>query len=228
MSYFDAEKLSLGAVAAVAVACTVFGTLLGWLLGVFRHRQKHRAPESLDNGVEAGMCIGKEALSPALSSSSDFSCEPAPCLFPETPDHELSAHVQEIGILIQRHVETNYHLKHVEPKIGSLVQGLANLDTTRQSDLTSAEIINLVLDPHTRHVAIQHVISLVVFTSVDFSARSRLSMLPTPVASFLKAIPGDEPGECNTEGTPSLFPVFPYCTEEKRPADPTDTCTHQQ
>ena len=210
MSYFDAEKLSLGVVAAVAVACTVFGTLLGWALGVFRHRQRHRAAESLETGVEAGMCIGKEALSPALSSS-DFSCDPTPCFYPEIPDHELSAHVQEIGILIQRHVETNYHLEHVEPKIGSLVQGLANLGTTRQSNLTSAEIINLVLDPYTRHVAIQHVISLVVFKSVDFSARSRLSMLPTPIASFLRAMPRDEPGECNTEGTTDIFLLSPDC-----------------
>ncbi len=114
------------------------------------------------------------------------------------------------GVRIQDQVDD---LCRGQVRLSRGVQVRETLDTTRQSDLTSAEIINLVLDPYTRHVAIQHVISLVVFKSVDFSARSRLSMLPTPIASFLKAMPRDEPGECNAEGTTAIFPPSPDCED---------------
>ncbi|KAK3496895.1 uncharacterized protein B0T23DRAFT_372964, partial [Neurospora hispaniola] len=112
-------------------------------------------------------------------------------------DQELAAELRDRHHLIQQHVENHYHFHPLDAtRINrqSLVAALSQLGLGQAStEGPSAEtIVSFALDPNTRQIALQHVLSTVIFTSIDPSARSPLSMLPPSVAAFLQSIPMDE------------------------------------
>lgn len=121
-------------------------------------------------------------------------------LLDSVPDKELAAELHALGSLIQQHVENNYRLGPVQADTRTLVVSLVQLGVGNAGRLTPEAIAALALEPSTRQVALQHVISQVVFASIDFGSRSQLSMLPAPVASFLQSVPPEDNGESNTEG----------------------------
>ncbi|KAH8899878.1 hypothetical protein GQ53DRAFT_835900 [Thozetella sp. PMI_491] len=194
----NSQRLSTGEVAGIAIVCAAVGSVVGWTVSLLFYRWRHHFRKDGDTSDEE-IIERKGPLSPVLSSTR-ASSEAAQFLLEPTPDKELAAQVTEIGRLIQEHAETFYHLEQIQPKLGTLVQGLGNMGVSRRSDMTSGELISLVLNPYTRHAALQHVISIVVFKTVDFSARSRLSILPAPVAAFLRAIPPDG----SNQGSPEV------------------------
>ncbi|KAK0708037.1 hypothetical protein B0H67DRAFT_589166 [Lasiosphaeris hirsuta] len=77
---------------------------------------------------------------------------------------------------------------------------LVRLGLSNGVSLTPEAVVNLALEPRTRLAALQHVISYVVFSSIDISSRSQLSMLPAPIAAFLQSIPPSEKGDTNARG----------------------------
>lgn len=123
-------------------------------------------------------------------------------LLDATPDGEMAAEVHSLGQLIQQHVESAYHTQRVQVERHELAQAAANLGLGQGSgsSLGADDVASLALDPRTRHLALQHVLSFVLFTSIDFGARSRLSMLPSPIAAFLQSVPPPERGQANGEG----------------------------
>lgn len=123
-------------------------------------------------------------------------------LLDTVPDKDISGELGALNQLIQNHVENHYHLQPAQANPAALAQALANLGLDDQSSSAGVDtLVALALDPRTRLAAIRHVVSFVVFSSVDFGARSRLSMLPPPVAAFLQSVPPAEHQRGNVEGT---------------------------
>jgi len=185
-----------GAIAGAAVGCLVAGLLLGFAIAFFFLRRRKQAEQ---NGN-----------SPSDESKAYFAAVPSPpaqtkvpldkFLLDSSPDKEIASELRSLGTLIQQHVENNYHLQpiHEDPRVLAML--LVQLGVVNGSSLTPDVLAQLTLDPSTRYVALQHVISQVLFTSVDVSSRSPLSMLPAPLAAFLRSIPQKEAGD-KSEGT---------------------------
>lgn len=112
----------------------------------------------------------------------------------------MATELRALDTLIQQHVENHYHPGPVQGDPRDLAVSLMNLGIGNGGSLAPEAVAQLAWEPNTRHVALQHVISQVLFTSVDASSRSPLSMLPAPLAAFLRSMPQRESGEKNTEG----------------------------
>jgi len=185
-----------GLVAGVAIACIVAGLLLGFALAFLWFRR--RAHKNGDGaGAPATLAAeGKEygTPSPPLPPTAADKSQLAKFLLDSSPDKDIVSELRSLGTLIQQHVENNYVVGPVQVESRTLAMSLAQLGIDNNGSLSLDAIAQLAQDPSSRHVAIQHVISQVVFTSVDVGAKSRLSMLPAPIAAFLQSIPPRENG----------------------------------
>lgn len=186
-----------GVVIGAAIGCLIAGLLLGFLIAFFIYRKRSQRQ-------------AQYAPPPTVVESKAFDASPplpvvddklSRFLLDASPVKEITSELRSLGTLIQQHVENNYHLNPVQAERRSLTALLTQLGVTSNGNgLTQEVVANLALDPRTRQVALQHVISQVLFTSIDVSSRSRLSMLPAPIAAFLQSIPPRENGERHNEG----------------------------
>lgn len=200
--------LSTGAVAGIAVGCAVAGLVIGMLMAFLllkRRTKSHSEPELVDTRAE-GKSFDSRALTASpvepLSTVSDLD----QFLLAPKPDRELAGELQSLGHLIQQHVEDNYHLFPVKQSIGSLGQALAELGLVVDGKTPSgtAKLAEMAANPLTRHVALQHVISRVIFDSLAAKSTSRLSMLPLAVSSLVREMPPCEKHLGSPQGqTPS-------------------------
>jgi hypothetical protein len=167
----------------------VAGLLFGFALAFFLFRDKrpaHRDRSRRPPRAEAGFQVDKFLLD-------------------SNADAQIAAELRSLDILIEQHVENNYHLGPVQADPRALAVSLTRLGIGNGGGLASEAVAQLALEPTTRYVALRHVISRVLFTSVDVSARSELSMLPAPLAAFLRSIPQWEAGERNAKGVCLTF-----------------------
>ncbi|KAB5536130.1 hypothetical protein GE09DRAFT_1291073 [Coniochaeta sp. 2T2.1] len=185
-----------GLVAGVAVGCLIAGALLGLILAFFFYRRRARSYSRYNPPVSAESKPFHQSPPPAAVQDR---FQLRQFLLDSSPDKEIASELHSLGGLIQQHVENNYHLRpaHVDPR--ALAVFLTQLGIRDRGSLTPETIAALALEPGTRQVALQHVISQVIFTSVDVSSRSHLSMLPAPIAAFLQSIPPKENGGNNAE-----------------------------
>ncbi|KAH0531264.1 hypothetical protein TsFJ059_000120 [Trichoderma semiorbis] len=192
-------SLSTGATAGIAVGCAAAGLIIGLLaaLLLFRRRKgrgvadithapilvESKEPPSTENidgiGSVAGVQLGQFLLDGA-------------------PDQEIVSELQALSELIRQHVEDYYTLQPVDVSVGALSQSLQNLGLgSSSSGLTTEAIVTLCTNSYSRQIGLRHVISSVIFASIDFHTRSNLSMLPGPAAGLLQSIPGAEYGGNN-------------------------------
>ncbi|KAJ4865559.1 hypothetical protein T069G_02089 [Trichoderma breve] len=192
-------SLSTGATAGIAVGCAAAGLIIGLLaaLLLFRRRKgkgvtdishapilvESKEPPSIENidgiGSVAGIQLGQFLLDGA-------------------PDQEIVSELQALSELIRHHVEDYYTLQTVDASVGTLSQSLQNLGLgSSGSGLTAEAIATLCTNSYSRQIGLRHVISNVIFASIDFHTRSNLSMLPVPAAGLLQSIPGPEYGVNN-------------------------------
>ncbi|KAM7200751.1 hypothetical protein V8F33_003682, partial [Rhypophila sp. PSN 637] len=178
-----------------AIGCLIAGAILGFLIAFFIYkkrsqRQSHYA--SPPTVVESKAFDAPHPVAVVEDKLSRF-------LLDASSDKEIAAELRSLGTLIQQHVENNYHLTPVQADPRALAVSLTQLGVTNSGNVSPEMVAKLSLDPRTRQVALQHVISQVLFTSIDVNSRSRLSMLPAPIAAFLQSIPPLESGENNNE-----------------------------
>lgn len=192
-------SLSTGATAGIAVGCAAAGLIIGLLaaLLLFRRRKgknvadithepilvRSKEPPSTENidgiGSVAGIQLGQFLLDGA-------------------PDQEIVSELQALSELIRQHVEDYYTLQPVDVSIGTLSQSLQNLGLgSSSSGLSTEAIATLCSSSYSRQIGLRHVISNVIFASIDFHNRSNLSMLPGPAAGLLQSISGAEYGGNN-------------------------------
>ncbi|KAF3807094.1 hypothetical protein GCG54_00007350 [Colletotrichum gloeosporioides] len=189
----SSSGVSTGAIAGASVGCLVAGLIIGGLIAFLLLGRKKRksgrySPHSSDTGH---IIVGPEskalASSPPAGHGDNIQIDQF--LLDATPDKELAGELQSLGELVQQHVENSYHSNPVQIDPHALAPSLSNLGLGELSKLSTEEIASLCIDPKTRQAGLQHVVSLAVFGSIDFKAKSRYSMLPGPIASFLQSIP---------------------------------------
>ncbi|RKU45012.1 hypothetical protein DL546_003492 [Coniochaeta pulveracea] len=191
-------KTKGGAIAGAAVGCLVAGLLLGFLVAFFLYRNKKRPRESHSSYSPAPTTELKavEPRSQPPPARDKEAIELNHFLLDSLPDKEIVAELRALETLIQQHVENNYHLHPVQADPPALTQDLSRLGFGDDGNLASEAIVALAMEPRlTRHLALRHVISKVVFSSIDKpilpakSSSPRVpSMLPPPVAAFLQAV----------------------------------------
>ncbi|PKK45334.1 hypothetical protein CI102_10131 [Trichoderma harzianum] len=188
--------MATSATAGIAVGCAAAGLIIGLLaaLLLFRRRKgkgvadishepilvESKEPPSTENidgiGSVAGVQLGQFLLDGA-------------------PDQEIVSELQALSELIRQHVEDYYTLQPVDVSVGSLSQSLQSLGLgSGSSGLPAEAIATLCTNSYSRQIGLRHVISSVIFASIDFHTRSNLSMLPGPAAGLLQSIPGAEYG----------------------------------
>lgn len=114
------------------------------------------------------------------------------------PDQEIVSELRALSELIRQHVEDYYTLQPVDVSVGALSQSLQNLGLgSGRSGLTAEAIATLCTNSYSRQIGLRHVISSVIFASIDFHTGNNLSMLPGPAAGLLQSIPGPEYGGNN-------------------------------
>ncbi|KAF5485280.1 hypothetical protein CGCS363_v014996 [Colletotrichum siamense] len=189
----SSSGVSTGAIAGASVGCLVAGLIVGGLIAFLLLGRKKRksgrySPQSSDTGH---IIVGPESKALASSAPANHrdNIQINQFLLDATPDKELAGELQSLGELIQQHVENNYHSNPVQIDPHALAPSLSNLGLGDLSKPSTEEIASLCIDPKTRQAGLQHVVSLAVFGSIDFKAKSRYSMLPGPIASFLQSIP---------------------------------------
>ncbi|KAM5376422.1 hypothetical protein ACJZ2D_005476 [Fusarium nematophilum] len=185
-----------GAIAGAAVGCLVAGLLLGVLAAFFLHRRRGKKGKRYR---QRGPVTTKELdlSSPDHHSpSNDIQLD---CfLLDATPNRELVSELRALGDLVHMHVENNYQFQAVQANSSAITQSILNLGFPQAS---ADAVATLCLDPRTRAVGLRHVISRIAFASIDFNARSSLSMLPAPIAAFLQSMPPVEPHSGNPLAT---------------------------
>lgn len=126
-------------------------------------------------------------------------------LLDSTPDTEISGEMRNLSILIQQHVENNYHLKPVHQSSSTLAKALMNLGIPQIGQLSCNNLAQLSVRPATRYFALQHVISKIAFESTSVFGGTSVSLLPAFVTSFARAVPPVEKHRGSSEGKIVLY-----------------------
>ncbi|KAK4122038.1 hypothetical protein N657DRAFT_691971 [Parathielavia appendiculata] len=189
-----APGTNAGAIAGAAVGCLMVGLLLGFAIAFFWFRRKAQLHRDSERPIEERKASSAVARAPA-----EGTLQLGKFLLESNPNTEIASELRSLDTLIQQHVENNYHLGPVQTDPRALAVSLMQLGIGNGGGLAAETIAQLALEPTSRHVALRHVISQALFTSIDVSARSELSMLPAPLAAFLRSIPQWESGERNTK-----------------------------
>lgn len=188
----SSSGISGGAVAGIAIGCILAGLFIGaiavWLLF---WRRRRRLDNSRSKFVSVTVSRDTKASYNPPSSS------PPPIqdslldkfLLCATPDREIQDEMQSLCELIHQHVDNSYDLQATNISALHLTQSLRELEYTEESGLSAEKVAAMCINPSTRTMGLRHIISHVLFKSIDIASRSSLSMLPAPVAIFLQSIP---------------------------------------
>ncbi|KAK4064129.1 uncharacterized protein Triagg1_9108 [Trichoderma aggressivum f. europaeum] len=192
-------SISTGATAGIAVGCAAAGLIIGLLaaLLLFRRRKARGAADITHAPI---LVEPKEPPSTEYLDGigSVAGTQLGQFLLDGAPDQEIVSELQALGELIRQHVQDYYTLQPVDASVGELSQSLQNLGLgSSGSGLSTEEIVTLCSSSYSRQIGLRHVISTVIFGSIDFHTRSSLSMLPGPAAGLLQSIPGAEYGGNN-------------------------------
>lgn len=194
---------STGALAGAAVGCAIGGILIGlvaaWLLLRRRRRGQDDIKTVPHDNPRAFATVEKP--SPTVS---DDSTPLNHLLLDATPDREIEAELQALGHLIDQHVEKYYHLEPIAD-VSILSDHLAPLGDFPHG---TEAIAGVCAKSMSRQTGLRHVISQVVFKSLDIYSHSTFSMLPAPLSTFLDSIPSHNA----TGKAVDPSPLFPQLT----------------
>ncbi|KAK4228837.1 hypothetical protein QBC38DRAFT_135982 [Podospora fimiseda] len=237
-----------GAIAGAAIGGLVLGALIGFFIAMILYRKRQQKHNGSENGtyiVSSSVTESKGLHSvPPPAPAKDSGIQLDKFLLDATPDNEIARELHALGSLIQVHVENNYHMYPVKADPRQLALALKQLGLEDGqhsgigggSSLSAETIAALAIEPQTRYIALQHVISHVLFSSIDTSSRSRLSMLPAPVAAFLQSVAPTEGGRTNEEASAialhqwrvlSTFLLHPS-RSQRTPLPPSDNAVNAQ
>ncbi|KAH8686487.1 hypothetical protein BGZ61DRAFT_355615 [Ilyonectria robusta] len=191
--------VSTGAIAGAAVGCAVAGLIFGFVVAWLLLRRRWRKN---DTGRPDG--VAAIATTPESKDYASVSVTPSGSeaqidqfLLIATPDKEIGTELQSLGDLIHQHVENHYEFGPSPASASVLSQSLVNLGFTQGSGLSANALAALCIRPESRQAGLRHVLSHIIFRSIDLNSRSSLSMLPAPLAAFLQSIPPAEQQHTN-------------------------------
>ncbi|OTA62066.1 hypothetical protein K449DRAFT_422785 [Hypoxylon sp. EC38] len=228
--------LSGGAIAGIAIGCTVAGLIVGAIAGFFLlRRQKPQGPKARSqvnsyNSLEKPLRTAFSSPFPTERLQLDH------FLLDSSSDAEISVEMRSLSQLLQQHVENHYHLEPVSLGVDALSMTLVHLGLDENSPMSASRLASLVIDPNTRYKAIQHVIARIAFASVALDGASPLSLLPEPISSFVSLIPAAEGHRESAEAVDialtrwrqlSAFLIHPIKSDRTPLAPSEDISTHQ-
>lgn len=183
----NSSGLSNGATAGIAISTAVVGGLLGLIAGLFvaRCSKKRRSPPEY---VTCADTDKEPANSPTTSDTPQLD----QFLLDSKPSTIVASELRTLGRLIQKHVESYYHLQPLQLESSSLHQPLSDLGIERDSEPGIERLASLVLEPRTRLSAIKYAISKATFESTVIGGSTCVSLLPPVVSSFSSSIPRTE------------------------------------
>lgn len=181
-----------GAVAGVAIACIVVGLALGVVVALLLFRRRRRQPQTNSNQVSNGdIELKNDVMVTVTPSKSDVDLNQF--LLDAIPDKQIEGELHALSELLYQHVESHYHRSPVRLDAQTLAQSLVHVGySPAASGLDAMTVVALCLEPSSRPVGLRHVLSHVIFSSLDFSSGSTMAMLPPVVREFLSTIPSAE------------------------------------
>jgi len=200
------------------VGAIVAGTLVaGLLFGVVAAFLVLRSRSRLSRGLSSVHILREDAetkyLEDSQVSSVNFNRANDPLsilrelyLLGPTSDAELIGDLNALGESIRVHVIRCYSIGPVaadHASVLAILSGLFEVVGTRPDPALDAHnILGLVMNPGTRHVALRSVFCRLLFSAIDFDAgtQARLSLLPPPIAAFVRNVPPVEPLGGNMNG----------------------------
>ncbi|KAJ4325551.1 hypothetical protein N0V84_003429 [Fusarium piperis] len=184
--------LTDGAVAGIAVACIVIGLALGAVAALLLFRRRRRQSQTTFNQVSNGGIEPKNDMMVTVTPSKN-DVDLNQFLLDAIPDKQIEGELHALSELLYQHVESHYHRSPVHLDAQTLVQSLAHIGySPAASGLDAMTVVALCLEPSSRAVGLRHVLSHVIFSSLDFSSGSNMAMLPPVVREFLSTIPSAE------------------------------------
>lgn len=186
------------------MGCAVGGLIIGILAALFFLRRRSKSnpgPEMVDAHAGRKSFESRALTASPVEPSLNASDLDQFLLIPRS-DRGLAGELQSLGHLIEQHVEDTYHLFSVNQSVGSLSQALAELGLAVDGEALPgpAQLAGLSANPRTRHAALRHVISRVIFDSLAARSTSKLSMLPLAMSSLVREMPPCERHLGNPEG----------------------------
>ncbi|KAF4446804.1 hypothetical protein F53441_9585 [Fusarium austroafricanum] len=190
------KGLGDGPVAGIAIGCLaaglIIGLIIGCLLGRVKSRSKHgrRRHGSEDRTQILSLHRPKDAAPVALEPGSvGKKMELENVILQPAPDQNILSDLARLEDIMRQHVETVYHSGPVDVKAATLAHALTALGISKtQSGFDAETVAGWCLQPRTRCGALQHVISHVLFSCIDWNSSGRLSLLPRPAVSFRDSI----------------------------------------
>ncbi|KLU92197.1 hypothetical protein MAPG_11143 [Magnaporthiopsis poae ATCC 64411] len=182
------QCLNATSVAGIGVACLVGGAAIGLLAAWAMARKKQKRERGLS---------GDGPIEPVQAGASNktygtrASLEPSYILDMIESGSKIRSMLSSIGLLITQHVLTQYHDDPVTTSKAELAQVLRSLGLGEADQGVSPDhLASMVLDVYYRTEALRHVLSFVIFSSLDLaSARPPVSLLPPPVVDLVRMAP---------------------------------------
>jgi hypothetical protein len=190
----------VGAIAGAAVGCLLAGLAIGVLVSLLTFRsRRRRTSQFIAQPIQVH--ANPKAFDIAVPVAEQHRYPIERFLLDATPDKEIASELIALGDLIEQHAESHYHINSIEADSAALRQTLVSLQVGNRRGERTEAIVSLALNPRTRLIAIRHVLSRVLFSSIDVRVHRSPSMLPVPVVDFLQSIPEVEQGADNAEAT---------------------------
>ncbi|KAI3577656.1 hypothetical protein IWW34DRAFT_852008 [Fusarium oxysporum f. sp. albedinis] len=183
------NRIEPGAVAGIAIGCLFAGIFVGicfaWLLQRFtKRRPRHRRAIRIVRAPK-----NPDTDSPGSMESSDNKIKVENFILQATPDREVVGMLQRLEVIMEQHIENYYHVKPIDIGASVLAEQLTNLGISQDSSGFEAEAVaKWCLHPASRRLGLQHVVSHVLFNSIDCNSRNGISLLPGPAINFLRSI----------------------------------------
>ncbi|RKK21982.1 hypothetical protein BFJ63_vAg9030 [Fusarium oxysporum f. sp. narcissi] len=183
------NRIEPGAVAGIAIGCLFAGIFVGicfaWLLQRFtKRRPRHRRAIRIVRAPK-----NPDTDSPGSMESSDNKIKVENFILQATPDREVVGMLQRLEVIMEQHIENYYHVKPIDIGVSVLADQLTNLGISQDSSGFEAEAVaKWCLHPASRRLGLQHVVSHVLFNSIDCNSRNGISLLPGPAINFLRSI----------------------------------------
>ncbi|KAF5563320.1 hypothetical protein FPHYL_5282 [Fusarium phyllophilum] len=182
----SSDGLKGGPVAGVAIGCLIAGLALGLIAAFLLLRRRRRGKPTNQGFVLADQKYTEpKDGTQVIVSSSRHDAELSQFLLEATPDKDLQAELRSLSELIYQHVENYYRRPQVQADPAEVAQSLINIGYSPEaSGLQADTVAAICLSPKTSQVGLRHVLSHVIFRSLDFNSGSSLSMLPLAVATL--------------------------------------------
>ncbi|KAF5983840.1 hypothetical protein FBULB1_3608 [Fusarium bulbicola] len=180
----SSDGLKGGPVAGVAIGCLIAGLALGLIAAFLLLRRRRRGkPENQGFVLADQKYTEPKDGTQVIVSSSRHDAELSQFLLEATPDKDIQAELCSLSELIYQHVENYYRRPQVQADPAEVAQSLINIGYSPEASRLQADTVaTICLSPKTSQVGLRHVLSHVIFRSLDFNSGSSLSMLPLAVA----------------------------------------------